>query len=256
MNRTKYRPDIDGLRAIAVVLVLGFHAFPQVVPGGFVGVDVFFVISGFLITSIISTANFSFPGFYARRVRRLFPALALVLASSIVLGWVYLTPGQFEGLGNQALATALFVPNLFFWSEAGYFDSSALTKPLLHLWSLGVEEQFYFVWPALLLITTRFRLRAGWVLLSVTALSLLYCGYLGRTDVTQPAAFYSPLSRAWELSAGGLLALVGFRQYRPTLSTIGVIIGVGIIVIVSFYIKGSAGWPNAMTLPRNCPGEC
>jgi peptidoglycan/LPS O-acetylase OafA/YrhL len=140
MNRTKYRPDIDGLRAIAVVLVLGFHAFPQVVPGGFVGVDVFFVISGFLITSIISTGNFSFSGFYARRVRRLFPALALVLASSIVLGWVYLTPGQFEGLGNQALATALFVPNLLFWSEAGYFDSSALIPTARNCDSLGIPK--------------------------------------------------------------------------------------------------------------------
>ena len=168
MIKTEYRPDIDGLRAIAVILVLGFHAFPKAVPAGFVGVDVFFVISGFLITGVILQREFSFLEFYARRARRLFPALTLVVAFSVVAGWLYLTPGQFRALGNQVAAAALFVPNLLFWSEAGYFDASALTKPLLHLWSLGVEEQFYFVWPLLLFVTVKFHVRVTWILLGVS----------------------------------------------------------------------------------------
>src|ERR1035437_6646607 len=120
MIKTEYRPDIDGLRAIAVILVLGFHAFPKVVPAGFIGVDVFFVISGFLITGVITGPEFSFPDFYARRARRLFPALTCVVVFSIVAGWLYLTPAQFQALGNQVAAAALFMPNFLFWSEAGY----------------------------------------------------------------------------------------------------------------------------------------
>jgi len=146
-----YRGDIDGLRAVAVVLVVAFHAFPTVVSGGFVGVDVFFVISGYLITGIIlsdlRSADFSFIGFYARRARRILPALWVVLAGVLAIGWSQLLPATYQSLGLHAFAGALFFPNLLSWSEVGYFDAAAEVKPLLHLWSLGVEEQFYLVWP-------------------------------------------------------------------------------------------------------------
>ena len=152
---------MDGLRAIAVIAVIIFHAFPTLLPGGFIGVDVFFVIGGFLITGIIQKRTdvgvFSFLDFYKRRARRLFPALALVIAATLVFGWFLLLPWQYEELGKEALAGSLFVPNLLYWYEAGYFDVSAKAKPLLHLWSLGVEEQFYAVWPLLIAVLSRAR---------------------------------------------------------------------------------------------------
>lgn len=150
----KYRPDIDGLRAIAVLLVVTFHAFPELLQGGFVGVDIFFVISGFLISTILfrscATGTFSFAAFYSRRIRRIFPALILVLIVSYGLGWIVLLDGEFKQLGKHIAAGAGFASNLVFWSEAGYFDNASETKPLLHLWSLGVEEQFYIVWPVII----------------------------------------------------------------------------------------------------------
>ncbi|RPH39749.1 MAG: acyltransferase, partial [Desulfobulbaceae bacterium] len=149
-----YRPDIDGLRAIAVTLVLIFHAFPESLPGGFVGVDVFFVISGYLISGLIfadlQKERFSFADFYARRIRRIFPALILVLTVSSLLGWFLLLPDEYSQLGKHVAGGAGFVSNFVLLGEAGYFDSEAELKPLLHLWSLGIEEQFYFIWPVLL----------------------------------------------------------------------------------------------------------
>ncbi len=147
----KYRPDIDGLRAIAILSVVGFHAFPEWVKGGFVGVDIFFVISGFLISSIIfgnlEKNTFNYYDFYARRIRRIFPALILVLVASYAAGWYLLLPDEFKQLGKHIAAGAGFVSNLVLWNEAGYFDKASYTKPLLHLWSLGIEEQFYIFWP-------------------------------------------------------------------------------------------------------------
>ncbi|MDI1264412.1 MAG: acyltransferase family protein [bacterium] len=245
---TKYRPDIDGLRAIAVLLVLGFHAFPKAVPAGFIGVDVFFVISGFLITGIILQNEFSFARFYARRARRLFPALILVVGASLGFGWLYLTPGLFDALGRQVAAAALFAPNLLFWSEAGYFDSSALTKPLLHLWSLGVEEQFYLLWPVLMLAIARLRLKTQWVLLALTALSLLHCWSLQRYGLSS-AAFYSPFARAWELSAGGLLATLERENRKSGTSSACVVAGLAAIVLVALFIGSESGWPNKMAVP-------
>jgi peptidoglycan/LPS O-acetylase OafA/YrhL len=141
-----YRPDVDGLRAVAVLAVLAFHAFPEALPGGFVGVDVFFVISGFLISGLIlqglQHGTFSFADFYWRRVRRIFPALVLVLAACLALGWLVLLPDEYSQLGKHVAAGAAFVSNIVLWREAGYFDVAAALKPLLHLWSLGVEEQF------------------------------------------------------------------------------------------------------------------
>jgi peptidoglycan/LPS O-acetylase OafA/YrhL len=152
-NTHNYRPDIDGLRAIAVFAVVLFHAFPKLVQGGFVGVDIFFVISGYLISGLIFSqaqhGNFSFLEFYARRARRIFPALVLVLSACMVLAWFVEFPPHFKTLGKHVAGGSAFISNFLLWQESGYFDSNALTKPLLHLWSLGVEEQFYIFWPLL-----------------------------------------------------------------------------------------------------------
>jgi len=147
----KYRPDIDGLRAVAVLAVVAFHAFPSWVRGGFIGVDVFFVISGYLISNIIfenlDRGTFNFREFYARRIKRIFPSLLLVLITCLSFGWFALLSDEYTQLAKHVAAGTGFVSNYILWNEAGYFDNSVETKPLLHLWSLGIEEQFYIAWP-------------------------------------------------------------------------------------------------------------
>lgn len=204
----KYRPDIDGLRAIAVLSVIGYHAFPDSIPGGFIGVDVFFVISGFLISGILfdnlAQGSFSFREFYARRITRIFPALILVLTASLAFGWFALVAEELRQLGKHVAAGAGFISNLVLWQETGYFDNASDTKPLLHLWSLGVEEQFYIGWPLLVYWSWRRRFSLLWLTATVAVLSFaLNIGYLRGPP---EAAFYSPLTRLWELLLGGLLA--------------------------------------------------
>ncbi|UFZ05444.1 acyltransferase [Bradyrhizobium ontarionense] len=203
-----YRPDIDGLRAIAVMSVVIFHAFPQTLRSGFVGVDVFFVISGYLITTIILTdlaaERFSLANFYTRRVRRIFPALIVVLSCCLIAGAFLLWADDFARLGKHAAAGAGFIANLALWQEASYFDVASDSKILLHLWSLGIEEQFYLVWPALMLLAWRGRLNRFVLIATVLASSLTYGVKATATDPV--AAFYSPASRLWELAAGASLA--------------------------------------------------
>ncbi|MDM0041441.1 acyltransferase family protein [Variovorax sp. J22G21] len=210
----KYRSDIDGLRAVAVLSVLGFHGFPNWVPGGFIGVDIFFVISGYLISTIIFASlhgeGFSYREFYARRIRRIFPALLLVIAATLAFGWYALLPHEWQQLGKHVAAGAGFVSNFAFWNEAGYFDSAAETKPLLHLWSLAIEEQFYIVWPLLLGFAWRRRWRIALVIGVVALLSLAV--NLATVHNHPSAAFYSPASRAWELLLGAGLAWLRLRQ--------------------------------------------
>lgn len=208
---TKYRADIDGLRAVAVLAVVCFHAFPAALKGGFIGVDIFFVISGFLISSILLTSlqedTFSYKEFYLRRILRIFPALIVVLSFCYVLGWFVLLPKEFQQLGKHMVGGAVFVSNLFFWQEAGYFDNASETKPLLHLWSLGVEEQFYIVWPCLLLLAWKRRTNLLKVAAFFIAVSFPVNVYaLHVDDAVQ--AFYSPVARFWELLLGGLLAYI------------------------------------------------
>lgn len=208
LTRPKYRPDIDGLRAIAVLSVVGFHAFPGNLKGGFIGVDIFFVISGFLISTIIfedlNHERFSFSEFYGRRIRRIFPSLILVLCVCLVFGWFSLLADEFNQLGKHMAAGASFVSNLVFWNEAGYFDNSAETKPLLHLWSLGIEEQFYIFWPLVLWCSRKrkFNVIAITALVTVSSFVLNLKGI--KQDVT--GTFFSPLTRFWELLCGGFLA--------------------------------------------------
>lgn len=212
-----YRADIDGLRAIAVLLVIVFHAFPELLPGGFIGVDIFFVISGYLISSILFNSfergDFSYLEFYARRIKRLFPALILVLASCFVLGWFFLPPAEYKQLGKHIAAGSGFISNIVLWQESGYFDADAGTKPLLHLWSLGVEEQFYLVWPLLLGLLARHRRNFLAIILIIGAASFAINLYTVSSN--PPAAFYSPLSRFWELMLGGGLAYAALQQRGP-----------------------------------------
>jgi peptidoglycan/LPS O-acetylase OafA/YrhL len=215
LSHPKYRPDIDGLRAIAVLSVVGFHAFPGLDPGGFAGVDIFFVISGYLISTIIfenlDKDRFSFVEFYSRRVRRIFPALIAVLLACLAFGWFDLLADEFAQLGEHVAAGAGFVSNLILWRESGYFDNASATKPLLHLWSLGIEEQFYIFWPLLLWLAWKWRWSV-WVLVLV-----VWAGAFAVNIVTvghhAVAAFYSPLSRFWELLTGAAIAYVNL--FRP-----------------------------------------
>jgi peptidoglycan/LPS O-acetylase OafA/YrhL len=207
-----YRPDIDGLRAIAVLSVLLYHAFPLELRGGYVGVDVFFVISGFLITSILIEAiqshQFSLVVFYGRRIRRIFPALVVCLVAVLAYGSVALLPSEFAQLGKHLFLAATFLSNFGLWFEAGYFDTAAAFKPLLHLWSLGVEEQFYIFWPLILWIGFRAKANILLLLASLFVLSFSFNIVASATDLT--SAFYLPIGRSWELLAGA--ALVWFVE--------------------------------------------
>ncbi|SMC21410.1 Peptidoglycan/LPS O-acetylase OafA/YrhL, contains acyltransferase and SGNH-hydrolase domains [Andreprevotia lacus DSM 23236] len=203
-----YRPDIDGLRAVAVLAVVIFHAFPRWLAGGYVGVDIFFVISGFLISSILFGSlrnnSFSFVDFYSRRARRIFPALIVMLVTVALSGWYVLTPDEFAMLGKHIAAGSGFVANVALWLETGYFDTAADAKPLLHLWSLGVEEQFYIVWPLLLWAAWRRRLNllvVGAVIATTSFAANVY-GIAQYAD----AVFYLPFTRFWELLGGAGLA--------------------------------------------------
>ncbi|MCU0618687.1 MAG: acyltransferase, partial [Gemmatimonadaceae bacterium] len=204
-----YRPDLDGLRALAVLAVLVHHIAPTVWPGGFAGVDVFFVLSGYLITGHIAADHdargFVWSAFLLRRARRLLPALLVVLVATLLAGAALLTASEFTALGRQTLAALASAANVLFAREVGYFDTAAETKPLLHLWSLGVEEQFYLVWPPLLLLLARWR-RARTAGAAVLALASLAIALPLATR--EPAdAFFLLHARAWELLAGGTLAL-------------------------------------------------
>ncbi len=238
-----YRRDIDGLRAIAIVSVVMFHAFPAALPGGFVGVDVFFVISGFLICGLIfaslNAGGFSFRKFYARRVRRIFPALALVLGVSFCAGLLFLLGSENAQLGSFIAAGAAFIANLVLWQNTAYFDTASAVNPLLHLWSLGVEEQFYLVWPLVLVVA--WKLRAN--LLAVTLIVLIGSFALNVATVhSDPQSdFYSPFTRFWELQVGGSLAyaLIFIPTARPgeifreVLAWCGLACTVGAAVILS-----------------------
>ncbi len=227
-HKDGFRPDIEGLRAIAVVLVLLYHASVPGVTGGYVGVDVFFVLSGFLITGLLvreldATGTISLAGFYARRVRRLLPAAMLLILATVVASTVVLSPLRAGDVARDGIAAALYTSNLRFAFQAtDYLQSELPPSPLLHLWSLGVEEQFYLFWPALLLLATRgvanvgsLRLRRiGLLATAVAAGSFVLSLWL--TNASEPWAFFSLPTRAWELGIGALLAVGAGRLARTT----------------------------------------
>jgi peptidoglycan/LPS O-acetylase OafA/YrhL len=199
-----------------VLAVVGFHAFPGRVPGGFSGVDVFFVISGYLISSILfknlERGTFTFADFYARRIKRIFPALIVVLVACFVFAWYICFPAQYRQLGKEMAAGVGFVTNFVLWGESGYFDVSADAKPLLHLWSLGIEEQFYITWPALLYVAWKRPRGALFLIAAIAVLSFGLNVHNIHHDAT--ATFYSPATRFWELLVGAFLA---YAHLRPTI---------------------------------------
>ena len=233
MPSERYRPDIDGLRAIAVMLVVNFHGFPEAMPGGFIGVDIFFVISGFLITGIIAREigenRFSLVGFYNRRIRRIFPALIVVLSAVLVLGWLWMLPHAYAQLSSDVFASAAFAANIALMLQSGYFDIESAKKPLLHLWSLGIEEQFYLAWPLILMIAARWRVGLLAVACAIALASfVLNVALIGHDPV---ATFYLPFTRAWELLVGAVLALAWDRadQSKPASNRRA---GAGLVLIV------------------------
>lgn len=252
-----YRPDIDGLRAAAVVPVLLYHAHVPGFGGGYIGVDIFFVISGFLITGIIArevdAGTFSIAKFYERRARRILPALAVMIAFVLIMAsWLYL-PGDFEKVPRSALTALGFLANVWFFSQAGYFQSAAETMPLLHTWSLGVEEQFYIAFPLLLLVIGRYspRLRPRLRIACVALLAALSFLWAWRTQTAGDGfAFYLLPPRAWELLVGALLALgavpaVRQRWAREAISLAGL---ASIAGAATLYTKATV-FPGLAALP-------
>jgi len=209
-----YRPDIDGLRALAILSVIIYHAFPDSLPGGFSGVDIFFVISGYLIFSIIlrglKTNSFSFKIFYAHRIKRIFPALSIVVLSTYLFGWVALLPDEFRLLGKHVFAGMSFYENFLLRSESGYFDVSSEAKPLMHLWSLAIEEQFYLMFPLVAWLGWRMRINLLFIIsiLAITSFSLNITGIEKNIIKT----FFMPQTRVWELLSGAMLAYFVIRQ--------------------------------------------
>jgi peptidoglycan/LPS O-acetylase OafA/YrhL len=254
LSHPKYRADIDGLRAVAVLSVLAFHAFPDVMKAGFIGVDVFFVISGFLISSIIfenlDRGTFSFAEFYGRRIKRIFPALSLVLLSCLVFGWFGLLEDEYKQLGKHVAAGSAFISNFALWQESGYFNNAAETKPLLHLWSLAIEEQFYIVWPLLMWLVWRRKLLFWLVFAALLISSFAISVYLVRVD--RVAAFYFPGSRVWELLAGVLLAYLAVRPSRWQPSSwhrnLASVLGASLIALAFFKIDKNRPYPGSWAL--------
>jgi len=245
----QYRPDIDGLRALGVLLVVAFHAYPKALPGGYVGVDIFFVVSGYLISTIIfgslEQGSFSFSEFYARRIRRIFPALTIVLVATWGLGWYLLLVDEHQRLGIHIAGGAGFVSNFVLWGEAGYFDSDAYAKPLLHLWSLGIEEQFYIIWP--LLLALLWRREADFLRITLVIAIVSFAANVLSIKADMTAAFYAPWTRFWELMSGGILAylsLHGRGQLLRSASRQAAIGGVLILIAVAVLNKKSTfpGW--------------
>lgn len=219
LSSSPYRPDIDGLRAIAILAVVIFHAFPDSLSGGFAGVDIFFVISGFLISNIIfrgmQQGNFSFSLFYAHRIKRILPALVLVLAASYLFGWFTLVPDEFSQLGRHIAAGLGFIQNFVLWREMGYFDTAAEFKPLMHLWSLAVEEQFYLVYPLAIWCVWKARR-------SVFAFVLVLGSLSFGLNLLDPAGtFFLPQTRFWEILAGSVLAYVQLFKKQQLMAYLG-----------------------------------
>ena len=250
----KYRADIDGLRAIAVLPVVLFHSGVKLISGGFVGVDIFFVISGYLITSIIyseiTQGRFSIIRFYDRRARRIVPALSVVVLATLIGGWIFLLPSQFETTAKASIATLFFVSNLFFWRETGYFGEAAETQPMLHMWSLSVEEQFYVVFPMLLLLLAKLSkpLMIGVVSLACLCSLTVAEWALGYNPA---AAFFLLPPRAWELGVGCLLALDTFPAVRSPRARDAISVGgLAAILVAVFFFSARTRFPGiSATLP-------
>jgi peptidoglycan/LPS O-acetylase OafA/YrhL len=263
--RLSYRPDIDGLRAIAVAIVVAFHAGLPGVGGGFVGVDVFFVISGYLITGLLleelrETGSISLSRFYARRVRRLLPAFALVLVSTLLLGSVLLlgVAGEQQDLAKSALAATLSVSNIWFWSGSNYFSVHADLVPLMHTWSLSVEEQYYLVWPTML-IALLLVARKRWEIFTRLLLTVLLLVAIAtfawslRTMTTDPpGAFFLMPMRAWEFALGGglVLAAPAIARWPTFVRTVLFLVGIVLIGLATVRLDTEVAYPGTLCCCR------
>lgn len=249
-----YRPDIDGLRAIAVIAVIVYHAFPRVLPGGFAGVDIFFVISGYLITGIIDRdvreKKFSLGHFYMRRILRIFPALIMVVVATFIIGLVVMPVADMEALGANVKGAAIFIENFVLYGQiVGYFDPGAERLPLLHLWSLGIEEQYYIVWPLALLLMSRWPAQRLMIVSVLAVCSFAACLWTPASDAAW--AFYSPTTRGWELLAGSGLALWtptgsagAIRKVRSPLA----IAGLSAVIFAFWVFDARSPWPGVRTM--------
>lgn len=246
----KYRAEIDGLRALAVVPVILFHAGFELFSGGFVGVDVFFVISGYLITTIlieeVGGNNFSVVNFYERRARRILPALFFVIIACIPFAWMWMLPSQLKDFSHSLVAVSLFASNILFWQESGYFAAAAEEKPLLHTWSLAVEEQYYLLFPIFLVLSWRFgKNRVFWLIVVMAATSLLMSEWGWRNQAT--ANFYLAPTRAWELFAGSIAAFIlqkkGVQKNNPL-----ALLGLAAIVFSIFAYDENTPFPSVYAL--------
>jgi peptidoglycan/LPS O-acetylase OafA/YrhL len=249
-HQPAYRPDIDGLRALAILPVVAFHAFPEWISGGFVGVDVFFVISGYLISSIIfqhlKSNSFSFITFYARRIQRIFPALVLVLIACYAVGRFVLLPEELKQLSLHVASGAGFIQNFMLWRESGYFDEASELKPLMHLWSLAIEEQFYLLYPVLIWLGWR----RHWNVLVIIAMVGLLSFALNLYGMQHDAvgAFFSPQTRFWELMVGAALAyhsvLIHTEQENSRMNNVFASLGLLLICAAVFTFNRQQAYPG------------
>jgi peptidoglycan/LPS O-acetylase OafA/YrhL len=246
----KYRAEIDGLRALAVVPVILFHAGFELFSGGFVGVDVFFVISGYLITTILiedmENNRFSLLNFYERRARRILPALFFVMLVCIPFAWMWMLPNQMKDFSQSLVAVSLFASNILFWRESGYFDAAAEEKPLLHTWSLAVEEQYYIFFPIFLILAWRFgKNRVFWMIVVMASASLLLSEWGWRNKPT--ANFYLAPTRAWELFAGSIAAFI-VQKNGVQKNNFLALLGLAGIVFSIFFYDESTPFPSVYAL--------
>jgi peptidoglycan/LPS O-acetylase OafA/YrhL len=263
----KYRSDINGLRGVAILLVVLFHisqgwkSMENILHAGFIGVDIFFVISGFLISTIIfkslESNNFNFLEFYSRRVKRLFPSLIVVLLSSLLFGFFFLFPADFEYLGKHVLGSTLYINNFFLLKEAGYFDATAELKPLLHLWSLAIEEQFYIIWP--LVIYMIFKTKKSLLPIIIFFAFSSFAAHLYFLKLNHNASFYLPYLRAWELLIGSFVAYLNVYSknnlghnsvlfFGFTYTNVQSFVGLTLLVLGLFFIQDPQYFPGWMAL--------
>jgi len=246
----KYRAEIDGLRALAVMPVILFHAGFNLFQGGFVGVDIFFVISGYLITTIlvedIENKRLSLVYFYERRARRILPALFIVMFTSLPVAWLWMLPEQMKDFSQSLIAVSFFASNFLFWRESGYFDAAAEEKPLLHTWSLAVEEQYYLLFPVFLLLLWRYgKHKTFWTIAFCATVSLLLSEWGWRHQAT--ANFYLAPTRAWELLAGSISAFI-LRTYGIRKNNLLSILGLAAILFALLAYDHSTPFPSLYTL--------
>ena len=251
MSSMKYRPDIDGLRTLAVIPVLLFHAGVSWFNGGYIGVDIFFVISGFLITSIIlweiNKGSFSLVDFYQRRIRRIIPALLLVITVTIPFSLYFLSSADFDKYLVSIVASIFFVSNFTFWRDSGYFDSGADEKPLLHTWSLGVEEQYYLVFPLLMLLLWREKTR--FIVVGIILIGILSSFFLSlwAGGISPDAAFYLSPFRVWEILVGALAAIIIDKIGKPSSDSLS-FLGLLLLIFSFWIISPATPWPSWYTI--------